>query len=210
MKLKENRIYKDSERALKSRRYRLYKRILDLLNKGNCLFLTFTFNDETIANRTAKNRERDIRRFLNKQCEEYILNKDYGKDTEREHYHAIAKAKYKDFLFLKGYKMGYVLAEPINQLKRFNKNNDSNETIAKRLTEHATKNSTRNSKIIYSKPSACNKKINKYFKNKIDLTIERARKKTANKIYANRRLSNINKDNENTISKILKEYYGIK
>lgn len=51
-------------------------------------FVTFTFNDDVMQLKPDTRKQR-IRRLLNKICDDYILNIDFGKTTEREHYHAI-------------------------------------------------------------------------------------------------------------------------
>lgn len=147
----------------------LYKKILSLLNKGDCLFLTFTFNEKTMKKITESNRLRYIKRFLNEQTSDYILNKDYGHKNGREHYHAIVKAKYRNMLYLKAYKIGTITAEKIKLIDRYTKQERSLEDIAKDLTEHATKESTQNNKIIYSRPHR--KALDFRFKPQIDAII---------------------------------------
>ena len=52
------------------------------------LFGTFTFTDEALK-RKADTRRQKVRRTLSKVSDDFIMNIDYGKETEREHYHAI-------------------------------------------------------------------------------------------------------------------------
>ena len=111
-----------------------YKRIKESILK--------TTNEET--------RKRYIKSYLNEETSDYILNRDYGKTTEREHYHAIVKPRYATINY-KRYKYGFIKGERLNQLKRFTNKNKSLEDVAESLTEHATKNSTRDNKIIYSR-----------------------------------------------------------
>lgn len=148
---KEDYKYKNIDRAQAIKRQRLNKRIYQLITNNNCLFLTFTFSDETLKNTNEKTRLRYIKKFLNEQANEYILNCDYGKTTEREHYHAIVNPIVKDMVYYRAYKLGKINGRRINKLKRFTKNNKTLKEIAQDLTEHATKNSTKNTKIIYSR-----------------------------------------------------------
>lgn len=134
------------------KRYRLKKRILEMLRiNTKCVFLTFTFNDKTLNKTTTAKRERIVKSYLNRNANEYILNCDYGTTNEREHYHAIATPKADLFKYDSFIKYGYLQRELIGVYKRFKNINKSLEDIAERLTEHATKESTKNSRIIYSR-----------------------------------------------------------
>lgn len=156
----------NTPRAKKERLKRLYKRIYNLLssNLNNCLFITFTFTDKVLKSTNETTRERYIKAYLNEQTNEYILNRDYGKKNNREHYHAIATPKQNIFINkgeikiynavrFNAYKYGQIKADRINKLKRFTKNNKTLEEIATDLMNHATKSSTKESKIIYSRPN---------------------------------------------------------
>lgn len=137
------------------KKYRLFKRILSMLqNNNNCLFLTFTFNNKTLKNTNQETRKRYIKAYLNDMAKDYILNIDFGNENKREHYHAIATPKHQIILYdIYNKKYGFVKGEPIGQLKRFTNINKSIYDIAERLTEHATKETTQNYKIIYSRPN---------------------------------------------------------
>lgn len=176
--MKDSYIYKDIDQAKAKKKQRLYNRILKMLKSNNnyLIFLTFTFTDETLKSTNERTRERYIKDFLKNQTSEYILNRDYGKKTEREHYHAIAKPLYRGFIDKTDYlKYGTLNAEPINKLQRFVKNNDTPQDIAKRLTEHALKNSTKESRIIYSKIN--DSKPSDAYTFQIDIAINRAKEK---------------------------------
>lgn len=56
---------------------------------GNAFFLTLTFRDDILANTSEKTRRRYVSRILKAIGYKYVANIDYGKTTEREHYHAI-------------------------------------------------------------------------------------------------------------------------
>lgn len=171
MKMKSNYIYKDIKRAERVKKNRLNKRILNMLkNNNNCLFITFTFNNRVLKSTNQLTRFRYVKRYLNDMANEYILNIDYGKENKREHYHAIATPKYKIFLYnAYSKKYGYCHGETIGNLKRFANINKSIQDIANRLTEHSTKDTTKNSRIIYSRKQSIN--IDSKYKTEIDYQI---------------------------------------
>ena len=157
---------------------RLYSRIITMLQKGNVIFLTFTFNDKTMLKTNQKTRLRYVKHYLNKYACNYVLNIDYGKITQREHYHAIAKPKYKEFVFDKWTKYGFLKGEIIGHIKRYKNINKSLDDIAERLTNHATKDTTRHNKIIYSRIS---QKADNDTKSEIDMHISLRKFKSLSK-----------------------------
>lgn len=151
--------YKDLAKAQAKKRSRLYNRFLSMiLENKDVFFLTFTFKDETLKKTTQKTRERYIKAFLNDQASNYILNCDYGKKNNREHYHAAATPKYKYFVY-DLYKNGFIKGEILNKMERFKRANKTPQEIAETLTQHATKNSVKDSRIIYSRAIRKYKKI---------------------------------------------------
>lgn len=158
---KENYEYKDYDLALQRQKERYYKRVKTMIktNKERCFFLTFTFNDATLKNTNEKTRLRYIKKFLNEQANNYVLNIDYGEKNEREHYHAFIMAKYK-MVVVNDYKIGYIKIKKLTNAKRFK--NTIKKSSAVKLTEHAFKKTTQNTKIIYSRQL----KINRDFKYK--------------------------------------------
>lgn len=123
------------------RKTRLTKSISKLLNKP-CLFLTITFTNKTLNTTSYVYRRNLISRLLQKYL--YIANVDYGELNGREHYHAIIQSDSIDCQLFKKY--GTINAQHIY--------NPDDERLAKyisKLTNHAIKNSTKNSRIIYSK-----------------------------------------------------------
>lgn len=148
-------------KAQQMRFIRLNKRILNMLTTSkHCQFLTITFTDETLNNTNAETRKRYVIAWLTKQCDQYVLNIDYGTTTEREHYHAIAQPR-NERLNYKAFKYGFIHYEIIGALKRFKNANKDINKLAKRLSKHAFKTTTRQAKIIYSRP---NNRYNKAYK----------------------------------------------
>ena len=159
--IQANYQYKNYERALKQQKARYQKRVSDMMRADilRCYTLTFTFSDKTLAKTTKTTRLRYIKTFLNQQATDYILNCDYGKLNEREHYHAVILSRYKIIIF-DAYKNGFIKARKLHDTIE-NQYNERTQPTAERLTNHAFKETTRNSKIIYSRAS---NKINPRFK----------------------------------------------
>ena len=170
---KPNYQYKNKSQALKKAKQRLYKRVYNLIQNYNCLFLTFTFSNKTLSKTNQETRKRYIKRFLNQYAERYILNIDYGEQNQREHYHALMIPKYKIVLFDDYLKYGYINGFKIAELRQYK--NKSTEQKADLYTNHAIKSTTKDNKLIYSRDS---KPINRKLKKQIDLyLIELERKK---------------------------------
>lgn len=144
------RLYKECKRIYKarlSRVSRLKKRVSKMLNSGQCVFLTFTFVDGALKNLSAQTRKDYVRRFLNDlQCP-YVGNIDFGKTNGREHYHALVQnnyVSYTDWLYgnLDGIKVRIGADDTdVAKISRY---------IAK-LTNHAIKETAKNSYILYSR-----------------------------------------------------------
>lgn len=85
-------INKDFERLLNSRIQkvgRIKKRLLYLLIRYKYIwFCTFTFNNNYISKSERTKRDL-IKKYLNTHDFKYILNIDYGKNTQRQHFHCI-------------------------------------------------------------------------------------------------------------------------
>jgi len=127
---------------------RLKNRVADMLLSGECLFLTLTFTDNTLANTSADTRRQYVRKYL-KSCNcKYVANIDFGSQNHREHYHALVNAKNIDFD--DWHKYGAILAERVR-----NKNIEKNKTrLSKyicKLSNHAIKETTKRSALIYSR-----------------------------------------------------------
>lgn len=126
---------------------RVRRRITELMVFTPCSFLTLTFTDEVLASTTEETRRRYVARFLKSISENYVGNIDYGKTTEREHYHAVVEGQDLDLTgwtygFTKSIKCGYtdIITDSARLSKYINK-----------LSNHATKRTTKGKKIIYSR-----------------------------------------------------------
>lgn len=123
---------------------RLKRKIANMIDKGQCLFLTLTFTDEALQNTKAETRRQKVRRFLSSYNCEYVANIDYGRKKEREHYHAIIQTKRVDH---KKWCYGAL------DFKRIAKTSDSIK-LAKyitKLTNHALKATTKQCRVIYDR-----------------------------------------------------------
>lgn len=75
------------------KKYRYNRLVKGWIKEGlQVVFITLTISDEHI-NKDFKTIRRYINNYLNDVCVDYIANDDYGKSTNRLHYHAIAILK---------------------------------------------------------------------------------------------------------------------
>lgn len=135
--------------ATKQRRYKLRKKIEDLFQEYDKLcFLSMTFTDEYLSKTTQKNRRKYISSYLCSLGVPYVGNIDFGMLNGREHYHAlVARMLSKSELELYRSKFGNLYAEMAH------KSHDAVKMakyIAK-LTNHAVKQTTKRSALLYSR-----------------------------------------------------------
>lgn len=128
-----------------SRYNRLFKRIKKYLDMGQCWFLTLTFTDDVLNSTNDETRRKYVRRFLKEYSNCYIANIDFGKKTDREHYHAVILIE--DGSFIQNWSFGYSSAYPIKD------NKSSSERISKymlKIANHFVKKTVKRNKVIYS------------------------------------------------------------
>lgn len=142
----------DFERVLSARYMkvsRIKKRLVWLLSRYKYIwFCTFTFDNYYIYKSDRTKRDL-IKSCINKYDFQYILNIDYGKTTEREHYHCILatncsfdvnnylQKSYSCFCNAKQCRVS------INDLKRLSK-------YINKLTNHCIKATTKRQRIVYN------------------------------------------------------------
>lgn len=140
----------------RSRILRLKKKLKKYIYEYDCLFLTFTFRNKVLDTTTESTRRVYISRFLRDLIIPfYVANIDYGDLNEREHYHAIVAT---DFINPKLYKYGII------KIERIIKNDSSIKKIStyiNKLSSHAFKDSTGQSRLIYSRKTIKRKSITK-------------------------------------------------
>ena len=164
----------EAEKIIKAeyrRTTRLKSRIeLFLDQQESTTFLTLTFSDKTLQNTTPKTRRQFVVRYLKSQSDFYIANLDFGYENGREHYHAVILGK----VDLKPWEQyGFIFAEKVgnrseltrstipNRYKelsekeaRLKMRQDTEKKLARyvaKLSNHAIKETTRRSCLIYSK-----------------------------------------------------------
>ena len=127
---------------------RLRSRIESMLLNGDCLFLTLTFNDETLNQTSVETRRQYVRKYLKTFDCPYVANIDYGAENGREHYHAVVNCSRIDFDAWRKY--GNINAERVR-----NKSIELSKTrlskYISKLSNHAIKQTTRRSCLIYSR-----------------------------------------------------------
>lgn len=131
-------------RASYCRVKRLKNRISSLLEQP-CLFLTLTFTDEVLANTSKDTRRQYVRRYL-QQFGSYVGNIDYGKEHDREHYHAILQYDGKLDHNEWQEKCGNIDFQRVK-----NPNSVAMSKYISKLTNHAIKETTQGCRIIYSR-----------------------------------------------------------
>lgn len=124
--------------------YKRQKRLIDRINfifanYENPVFVTLTFNDTYI---NCKSHRKFVVDFLKSQCGCYVANIDYGKINNRMHYHAVCSCHISPTSWIYGACNVRVI------------NIADSEVLAKyinKLGNHATKNTTKGFKCIYSR-----------------------------------------------------------
>ena len=106
------------------------------------MFGTLTFTDEVLEKTSKETRRRYVARFLNDNTLHYVANIDYGKTTNREHYHFIALLDQK--IDKKLWTYGFTWFSKIK--KNTSLRNRKNYLL--KLTNHTYKDSTKQEKII--------------------------------------------------------------
>lgn len=146
--LANNELYQEAKKInqqARQKRNRLEKTIARWLTNYDCIFLTLTFTDKTLEKTTKETRRRYVTRALKRMSDKYIANIDYGKENEREHYHAIVVCDNVDRK--KWSRYGAINFERI-------KATSDSVKLAKyivKLTNHAIKETVKQNRVIYSK-----------------------------------------------------------
>jgi hypothetical protein len=151
--------------ADKERRKRLRKRINLMFMQGRCYFVTLTFSDEVLSKTSSRDRRIKVTRFLKSISKQYVGNVDYGKTTEREHYHAIILSEQLDNIQYHYFNQYGWVCDACEQfamwsnigfytIKSCNKDENDIKKLASyvtKLTNHAIKETTKRNALIYSR-----------------------------------------------------------
>lgn len=124
---------------------RLTDRITEYLQMGVCVWLTLTFNESALSNTNNKQRRRYVREYLKSQSDYYVANIDYGKTTEREHYHALLVCNRVD---MSKWTHGFAYTE---RIKNHVKTSVKLAKYVSKLTNHAVKETTKRCCYLYSR-----------------------------------------------------------
>lgn len=145
--LQKNELYVESckiVKAEKNRATRLNKKMSELLTK-TCIFLTLTFTDDTLASTSAETRRRYVHYYLKSQSDHFVANIDFGAKNGREHYHAVVQAEMVEIESWRKY--GALNVKKI----RTTSNPIALSKYVAKLTNHAIKETTKRTAIIYSR-----------------------------------------------------------
>lgn len=145
-------INKDYERILNARyqkAYRIRQRLVYLLTRYKYVwFCTFTFDNKYI-NKCDRTKRDLIKSVLNTHDFIYILNIDYGKTTEREHYHCIIGTNI-DFdvnQYIQTYYPCYSLSI---QCKKGSQDMKRLSKYINKLVNHCIKATTKRQRLVYN------------------------------------------------------------
>lgn len=141
------------EKILKARYQktsRIKKRLVYLLSRyENIWFITFTFNNNYI-NKSTRTKRDLIKMVLNTHDFKYMLNIDYGKKNEREHYHCILATnlnldvnQFIQFYYEGGFSLSIQCKKGLTDYKRLSK-------YLNKLTNHCIKATTKRQRILYN------------------------------------------------------------
>lgn len=135
--LPELKIARAVNNSLYKRTQRYKERNEATILSGNGLFLTLTFNDETLQNTSYKTRRIYVARYLKSQSDYYTANVDYGDENGREHYHAVIYGKCD---YTAWHHLGVINGRPM-------RSTDLSDVVAlskyiTKITSHALKHST--------------------------------------------------------------------
>lgn len=131
-------------RSRYEKRKRIEKHITNLVLSGKALFVTLTFDNDTLEKTTREKRRRLIQRYLKNNCSHYVANIDFGKDKGREHYHAIVENK----INLKAYKLGSI---DVEHIKASDLSLELTSKYINKLTSHALKQNAIDTRLIFSR-----------------------------------------------------------
>lgn len=123
--------------------------------KRRVFFLTFTFNDEALTRYTEKSLKKAVLAFVRKSCDFYIVNKDFGAQNARLHFHAIVVSK-NNKIDVKAWsdRYGFMLYRVCGKRKRDQQNI---KLYVTKLSRHTVKETTaKDERLIYCRAFALN------------------------------------------------------
>lgn len=145
----ENKEYERVLNARYNKVSRIKKRLIYLLSRYDYIwFCTFTFSNDYInkCNRTKRDLIKDV---INTHDFKYILNVDYGKTTEREHYHCVIGTNWDMNVnqFIQSHYPCHCLAI---QCKKGREDFSRLSKYINKLTNHCIKATTKRQRLLYN------------------------------------------------------------
>lgn len=134
-----NRLYDSNHK----RKIRLNSRVKKILDNGQCYFLTFTFDNNSMNNTSYETKRKYLTRWLKANTMLYVANEDYGSKNHRLHFHAIVRSDYIDATTWQCGALNYEIIHTPNEKKLAS-------YIAK-LANHTIKATNKRSVLIYSR-----------------------------------------------------------
>lgn len=132
----------------KQKQFRNNKKVAFLLSSP-CVFLTLTWNDKTLEETNETTRRRYVRQYLNSLGCYYLGNIDYGKETHREHYHAIVQLSSVDLDEWSRLHDSYIFSKKV-RCDKVSSNNLTRYIL--KLSNHSVKTSTENKRVLTNIP----------------------------------------------------------
>lgn len=130
--------------SFRQRRSRLRDRIERIVYTGNAYFITLTFNDKYIMELSDKVKRKYVTQYLKEYADIYVANADYGSKNGRLHYHAVASLKEdREIEWIYGFSNFEKIVNVEDSVKL--------ASYVSKLTNHAIKESTKRSTMIYSR-----------------------------------------------------------
>lgn len=148
----EYSIVNELEKTLNARQQkvgRINRRLVYLLTRCDYIwFITFTFDNHYI-NKSDRTKRDLMKEVLNTHDFKYMLNIDYGKSTEREHYHCILGTNI-DFDVNQYIKSFYPCFSLSIQCKKGKNDYKRLSKYINKLTNHCIKATTKNRRMLYN------------------------------------------------------------
>lgn len=134
--------------SLLKKRNRVAKKVNSMI-EHTCYFCTFTFNDKCLNTTNENTRRQIVRRIFTSLHCHYIGNIDYGKKTEREHYHVLVQIDDIDINYLnKIYsKYGFFNVKKV----RSSSDKEKITNYIHKLTNHALKKTKCRTRLLYDR-----------------------------------------------------------
>lgn len=124
---------------------RLKNRVADILTSGESSFITLTFTNKVFETTNQETRRRYVARWCKSFGVPYVANIDFGKNTDREHYHCVLGCLPPN----KSWSYGFM------DIERIKTNNETNiiclSKYVSKLANHCIKETTKRNALIYSR-----------------------------------------------------------